>query len=299
MKLRDASAGSAQAVGALLKATFQQWSEHKSPRLAAALAYYTVFAIAPLLIIVIAIAGLIFGHDAASRQVLGQIGSLTGHNTQAQLTSMVSAASKPKTGIIATILGVITLILAASGVVLQLQDALDVIWDVEEKKSGGLWQTIRTRLLSIGMLLGLAFLLIVSLAVSAGLSAVNTYTSALVPAAAYLMQFVNVIFDIVILSLLFAIIYKYLPKAQVSWKDVRVGAVLTAVLFIIGQFLITLYLGKLNASSPYGDAGALIILLLWVYYSAQLLLFGAEFTNVWAGKYGDRIAPARSKKPRK
>ncbi|MBV9277886.1 MAG: YihY/virulence factor BrkB family protein [Candidatus Eremiobacteraeota bacterium] len=291
MKVRD--------VGALLKATFQQWGEHKSPRLAAALAYYTVFAIAPLLIIVIAIAGLVFGHDAAARQILGQIGTLTGHGTQSQLSSMISAASRPKTGIIASILGVITLILAASGVVLQLQDALDVIWDVEEQKSGGLWQTIRTRLLSIGMLMGLAFLLIVSLAVSAGLSAINTYTNALLPALAYLMQFVNVLFDIVILSLLFAIIYKYLPKAEVSWKDVRVGAVITAVLFIIGQFLITLYLGKLNASSPYGDAGALIILLLWVYYSAQLLLFGAEFTNVWAQGYGDRIAPARSGKRRK
>ncbi|MBV8689719.1 MAG: YihY/virulence factor BrkB family protein [Candidatus Eremiobacteraeota bacterium] len=291
MKVRD--------VGALLKATFQQWGEHKSPRLAAALAYYTVFAIAPLLIIVIAIAGLVFGHDAAARQILGQIGTLTGHGTQSQLSSMISAASRPKTGIIASILGVITLILAASGVVLQLQDALDVIWDVEEQKSGGLWQTIRTRLLSIGMLMGLAFLLIVSLAVSAGLSAINTYTNALLPALAYLMQFVNVLFDIVILSLLFAIIYKYLPKAEVSWKDVRVGAVITAALFIIGQFLITLYLGKLNASSPYGDAGALIILLLWVYYSAQLLLFGAEFTNVWAQGYGDRIAPARSGKRRK
>jgi len=290
MKLRDA--------GALLKATYQQWNEHKSPRLAAALAYYTIFAIAPLLVIAIAIAGLVFGHDAAARQILGQIGGLIGHKSQAQLASMISAASSAKSGIIAGVLGVITLVLAASGVVLQLQDALDVIWDVEEQKAG-LWETIRTRILSIGMLLGLAFLLIVSLVVSAGLSAINTYTSALLPAAAYLMQFVNVLFDIVILSVLFGIIYKFLPKAVVSWKDVRVGAVITAVLFLVGQFLITLYLGKMNASSPYGDAGALIILLLWVYYSAQLLLFGAEFTNVWAARYGDRIAAAGSKKRRR
>ncbi len=277
----------AQAVH-LAKETFMQWSAHKSARLAAALAYYTVFSIAPLLIIVIAIAGLVFGHDAASRQVLGQLGGLIGQKGSHQLTSMVAAASKPSSGIIATIIGTIMLVLGASGVVIQLQDALDVVWDVPEKQKGGLWQTIRTRLLSIGMLLALAFLLIVSLVVGAALTAINTYSSKLLPALAYLMEFANLLFDVLILGLLFAVIFKYLPKAPVAWKDVRVGALITAVLFIIGQFAITLYLGKMNSSSPYGDAGALIIILLWVYYSAQLLLLGAEFTNVWATRFGSK-----------
>lgn len=269
----------------LAKDTFKQWSEHKSARLAAALAYYTVFSIAPLLIIVIAIAGLVFGHDAASRQILGQLGGLVGQKGGHQITTMVSAASKPSSGIIATVIGAITLILGASGVVIQLQDALNVVWDVKEEKGGGIWQTLRTRLLSIGMLLALAFLLIVSLVVGAALTAINTYSSKLLPSLAILMQVVNLLFDVAILSLLFAVIFKYLPKADVSWKDVRVGAVITAISFIIGQFAITLYLGKMNTSSPYGDAGALIIILLWVYYSAQLLLLGAEFTNIWATRY--------------
>jgi len=266
----------------LAKATFKAWSAHKSPRLAAALAYYTMFSIAPLLLIVIAIAGLVFGHESARQQIMGQIGGLVGTQGQHQLTSMVSAANKPSSGVIATVIGVITLILGASAVVIQLQDALDVIWDAEARESGGLWQTIRTRLLSVGMLLGLAFLLLVSLVVSSALSALNTYTNKLLPSVAFLMQFVNVILDIAILALIFAIIFKDLPRAAVSWRDVRVGAIITAILFVIGQFLITLYLGKMNAKSPYGDAGSLIIVLLWVYYSAQLMLLGAEFTRIWS-----------------
>ena len=269
------------AVG-LAKDTFRQWGEHKTARLAAALAYYTAFSIAPLLIICIAVAGLVFGHDAAARQILGQLGGLIGNKGEHQLTAMVSAASRPSSGIIATIIGVITLVLGASGVVVQLQDALDVVWDAEQRTASGIWQAIRTRLLSLAMLLALVFLLLVSLVVSAGLSAINTYTSSIAPALAYLVQFANLLFDVALLAVLFAIIFKYLPRAQVRWRDVRVGAIITSVLFLLGQFVITLYLGKMNATSPYGDAGALIIVLLWVYYSAQLLLLGAEFTNTWS-----------------
>lgn len=266
----------------LLKETYVQWSAHKSARLAAALAYYTIFAMAPLLIIAIAIAGLVFGHSGASHQILGQIGGLIGQKGEQQLATMVSAADRPTTGVIAAVLGIVTLIFAASGVVLQLQDAIDVVWDVKQQPSGGIWQTVRTRILSITLLIALVFLLIVSLIVGAALTALNTYSSALLPPFTYVVRAVNLLVDVGILTLLFAVIFKYLPKAPVRWSDVRVGAGITAILFVLGQFAITLYLGKMNTSSPYGDAGALIIILLWVYYSAQLVLFGAEFTNVWS-----------------
>ena len=214
--------------------------------------------------------------------------SMTRVESQPKVLSTGPAVNSPisfrllTTYIIANIIGVITLVLGASGVVVEVQDALDVVWDAEQRTASGIWQAIRTRLLSLAMLLALVFLLLVSLVVSAGLSAINTYTSSIAPALAYLVQFANLLFDVALLAVLFAIIFKYLPRAQVRWRDVRVGAIITSVLFLLGQFVITLYLGKMNATSPYGDAGALIIVLLWVYYSAQLLLLGAEFTNTWS-----------------
>jgi len=276
----------------LFKETFAEWGKHKSARLAAAIAYYTVFSIAPLLVIVIAIAGLVFGHEAARGHILGQIQGLVGQQSGQQIQGMIAAANKPKSGIVAGLLGLIALIFGASGLIIQLQDALNTIWDVEESNTGGFMAMVRKRILSFSMILGLAFLLIVSLVVSAALSAINTYTTKLLPALAYLLQAANLIFDLAILTLLFAVIYKYLPEAKITWRDVWVGSAITAVLFVAGQFLITLYLGKMNASSPYGDAGSLIIILLWVYYSAQLLLFGAEFTKVYAVHYGDPIESA-------
>ncbi len=273
----------------LLRETVSEWSKHKSARLAAAIAYYTVFSIAPLLVIVIAIAGLAFGREAAQGHILGQIQGLVGHQGGQQIQGMIAAANKPKSGIIASILGLIALIFGASALVIQLQDALNTIWDVESKKAGGFLVMIRQRVVSFSMIIGLAFLLMVSLVVSAGLSALNTYSGKLIPALAYLLQAANVVFDLAILTLLFAVIFKYLPQAKITWRDVWVGSAITALLFVAGQFLITLYLGKLNASSPYGDAGSLIIILLWVYYSAQLLLLGAEFTKVYAVRYGDPI----------
>lgn len=283
----------------LLKETFSEWSKHKSTRLAAAIAYYTVFSIAPLLVIVIAIAGLVFGHEAAQGHIMGQMQGLVGHQSGKQIQGMIAAANKPKSGILASILGVVTLIFGASALVIQLQDALNTIWDVEEKNTGGFLAMIRKRILSFSMILGLAFLLIVSLVVSAGLSAVNTYTTKLLPALAFLLQALNLLFDLAILTLLFAAIYRYLPQAKVSWRDVWVGSGITAILFVLGQFLITLYLGKMNANSPYGDAGSLLIILLWVYYSAQLLLFGAEFTKVYAVRYGDPIKSATNVAPQR
>ncbi len=265
-----------------LKETYAKWGAHKSARLAAALAYYTVFSMAPLLIIVIAVAGIFFGAQAAHGQITGQLNALVGHNAAHQIDTMLAAANKPRSGVIAAIIGVVMLVLGASGLVLQLQDALNTVWDVEPKRAGGFLRMVRERLLSLSMLLGLGFLLVVSLVASAVLSALNTYTQSLAPAVGILLQAVNVVLDLGILSLFFAVMYKFLPATEVRWRDVWLGSIMTAVFFVVGQFAITLYLGKMNASSPYGDAGSVMIVLLWVYYSAQLLLFGAEFTRVWA-----------------
>ena len=267
----------------LLKETYQQWSEHKSARLAAALAYYTIFSLAPLLLIIIAIAGLVFGADAAHGQITSHLQAMIGQKSAAQIDTMVKAAGSHKSGILATVIGVVMLILGASGLVLQLQDALNTIWDVQPDRKGSFLVMVRERLLSFSMILGIGFLLLVSLVISSALSALNTYTTSLLPAIAFLLQAVNLVFDLAILALFFAMIFKFLPEAKVQWGDVWAGAILTSVLFVIGQFCMTLYFGKMNASSPYGDAGSIIVVLLWVYYSAQLLLFGAEFTRVWSG----------------
>lgn len=274
-----------------LKETYRQWAAHKSARLAAALAYYTIFSLAPLLLVVIAIAGLVFGADAAHGQITAQLQGTLGHKAAQQIDVMVKAAGSHRSGVIATVIGIVTLLLGASGLVMQLQDALNTVWDVQPERSAGLVAMLRERLLSFSMILGLGFLLLVSLALSSALSAVNTYTSALVPGAAFALQALNFVFDLGVLALFFAMIFKYLPQAQIAWRDVWVGASLSAVLFIAGQYALTLYLGKMNAASPYGDAGSLIVVLLWVYYSAQLLLFGAEFTRVWSG--GHQVAAAR------
>lgn len=268
-----------------LKETYQQWSEHKSARLAAALAYYTIFSLAPLLLIIIAIAGLVFGADAAHGQITNHLQAMIGHKAAGQIDSMVKAAGSHKSGIVATIIGLVMLVLGASGLVLQLQDALNTIWDVQAQRKGGFLVMIRERLLSFSMILGIGFLLIVSLVISSLLSALNTYTSSLLPAAAFFLQAANLLFDLAVLALFFAMIFKFLPEAKVRWRDVWVGSALTAALFVLGQFCMTLYFGKMNASSPYGDAGSIIVVLLWVYYSAQLLLFGAEFTRVWSGAH--------------
>ena len=266
----------------IFKETYTQWAAHKASRLAAALSYYTIFSLAPLLLIVIAIAGLFFGAQAAQGQISAQLAGILGAKSAHQVDAMIAAAGAHKSGVIATVIGVVMLVLGASGVVLQLQDALNTVWDVQLESGGGFLRMIRERLISFSMIIGLAFLLLVSLVLSAGLSALNTYTTSIAPALNYAVHALNVVFDLGILTLLFAVIYKYLPEAEVQWRDVWMGSFITALLFTIGQFALTIYLGKMNVASPYGDAGSIIVLLLWVYYSAQLLLFGAEFTRVWA-----------------
>ena len=278
----------------LLKMTFNEWNEDKAPRLAAALAYYTAFSIAPLLVIVIAVAGLAFGREAARGQIVDQIGGQIGIETAEIIQTMIENTNDEDTGIIATVIGVVTVILGAAGFFGQLQDALNTVWEVAPKSGGGIIGMLKARFLSFTMVLGIGFLLIVSLLASASLSYVSNFVVGVLPAAEFLAQVLNFIISFLVITLLFAMIYKVLPDVVIAWKDVWIGAAITALLFTIGKFLLGLYLGSSSISSTYGAAGSLVVLLVWVYYSAQILLFGAEFTQVYARLYGSRIVPSEN-----
>jgi membrane protein len=259
----------------ILKQTVKEFSEDKVPRLGAALAYYTIFSIAPLLLISIAIAGLAFGEEAAQGKIFKQLDNVLGATTAKGVQDLVKAASKPKTGAIATIAGIFTLILGASGVFGQLKDALNTIWDVKTKKTKGIWGFVKDRFLSAAMVFGIGFLLLVALIIDAAISAV-------IPE----MQIVQMLISLAVVTVLFAAIFRILPDLKIQWHDVWLGAAFTSVLFVLGKFALGMYLGRSAVGSTYGAAGSLVVLLLWVYYSAQILLFGAEFTQVYARTTG-------------
>jgi membrane protein len=275
----------------VIKETFQGWQEDGSLELGAALSYYTALSLAPLLVIAIGIAALAFGHQAVEGQLFGQIRGVVGAQSAATIQSMIAGAGKHGSGLLPTVLGIATILFGASGVFGQLQTSLDRIWHVAPKSDRGIWGLLRDRFLSFGMVLGVGFLLLVSLVVSTGLSAVGTYARGLLPALAPLLSAVNFVVSFAVVTLLFAMIFRFLPDARVAWRDVWVGAVATALLFAAGKSLIGLYLGRSSVSSSYGAAGSLIVVLLWVYYSSQILFFGAEFTKVWAVRYGGKIRP--------
>ena len=275
----------------LLKESFREWQEDKVSLLAAALAYYTVFSITPLLVIAIAIAGAVFGQDTARGEILEQINELVGEQGAKAIETALANANQPQLGSIASVISVVVLLVGASGVFAQLQEALNTVWNVRAKPDGGIWEFIRKRLLSFGMVLAIGFLLLVSLIVSAILSGISKLEITILPGLTPLWQLLNFGISFGFISLLFALIYKYLPDVRIRWKDVWVGAIITAFLFTFGKFLIGLYLGKGSLGSAYGAAGSLIVFLAWVFYSAQILLFGAEFTQVYARKYGRKIRP--------
>ncbi len=277
----------------ILKQTFQEWNEDKCPRLAAALAYFTAFSLAPLLIVVISVAGLIFGHDAVQGHVQAQIQGAVGAQAASAIQDMLTNFSHPQSSTLATIIGVVTLLLGAAGLFGSLQDALDTIWEVAPKSAGILTQ-IRQRFVSFTMVLGICFVLLVSLVISAAVSALNSVLAVHVPGQETILQIINLIISFGVITLLFAAIYKVLPDVEISWKDVWVGAAVTALLFTIGKYLLGLYLGKSSVASGYGAAGSFVLLLLWIFYSAQILLFGAEFTQVWARTYGSQIEPSKN-----
>jgi membrane protein len=278
---------------ALFKQTFQEFMADKVPRLGAALAYYTIFSLAPLLLIAISIAGIVFGHDAAQNQITQQLSRVLGETASKAVNDMVANAAKPKTGVIATVFGVVTLLLGASGVFGQLKDALNTIWDVEPKKSSGIFGMFKERFLSMAMVMGVGFLLLVSLVIDAGITAAS---DRFIPEEmATIAQIVQIILSLGIVTVLFAGIFRYLPDLRIAWHDVWFGAALTSLLFVIGKFALGFYLTKSAVGSSYGAAGSLVVLLLWIYYSAQILLFGAEFTQVYARSHGSLAEETKAK----
>lgn len=280
----------------LLKDTFSEWQEDKASRLAAALAYYTAFSIAPLFVIVIAIVALVFGQDAAQNKIQQQLAGLIGSVAAEAIQRVIEQSyQKQAEGTIATMISVVVLVFGASGVFAELQDSLNTIWEVAPKPGRGVKNIIRSRFLSFTMVLGIGFLLLVSLILSAALAALGNYFKDTVPNLALLWQTLNFAISFGVVTVLFAMIYRILPDAKIAWDDVWIGAAITSVLFSIGKWLIGLYLG--NVGSAYGAVGSLVVLLLWVNYSAQILFFGAEFTQVYANKYGSRIVPDKNAIP--
>lgn len=275
----------------LFKTTFSEWSEDKAARLAAALAYYTVVALAPLLVIVTAIAGLAFGHEVAQGQIVVQLASMVGQQNAELIQDIITSASQPKSGIIATAIGIATLLFGASGVFGQLQDGMNTIWEVAPKPGRGVLGIVKDRFLSLTMVFGVGFLLLVSLTLSAALAAAGKFMGGLLPLPEVVMQILNFIISFVVITVLFAMIFKILPDVKIAWGDVWIGAAMTAFLFAVGKILLGLYLGRSSVSSDYGAAGSIIVILIWVYYSAQILFFGAEFTQVYANQYGSHITP--------
>ncbi len=275
----------------LLRDTYQEWSDDKVPRLAAALSYYTIFSLAPLLIVVIAVAGLVFGDEAVRGQLDNQIRGLVGAEAAMTIQEIIANSSRPADSTFATIVGIGTLLLGAGGVFGQLQEALNTVWGVETKPGAGILSMVKDRFFSFTMVLGVGFLLLVSLVISTTLSAVNTFAVGLLPGWEVLFQVLNQIISFLVITLLFGMIYKVLPDVKIAWRDVWVGAAITALFFTIGKFLIGLYLGNSSISSTYGAAGSFAVILVWIFYSAQILLFGAEFTQVYAKRYGSQIVP--------
>lgn len=268
----------------LLRETAQGWKTHKAARLGAALAYYSIFSLGPLMLVVIAVAGLVFGQDAVRGEVSNQLAGLLGPQGAKGIENILAGAGKPREGMFATALGVGTLLFAAIGVVVQLKDALNTIWEVKPPATSGIWGFIRTYAVSLAGVLSLGFLLLISLLVTAALSALGNILAPFLPEGVF--HIVSFAVSFVVISLLFAMMFKWLPDIAIAWRDVLPGAVLTAALFEIGKLAIGIYIGKQGLESTYGAAASMVVVLIWIYYSAQLILFGAEFTRVYAQRHG-------------
>jgi membrane protein len=280
------------------KITFMEWSKDKASRLAAALSYYTAVAIAPLLVLLVTGIGWFYGKNSAQVQLVSQLRGVVGPKGAEVAEMVIENADQPEVAGIAGILSLIMLIWGASNVFIELQDSLNTIWGVEPKqRNKGIKAFIRERLLSFSMILVIGFLLLVSLILSAVISALGGYLGELLPDMAALWQAVHFIVAFAVTTLLFALIYKVLPDADFSWRDVWMGAIVTALLFTVGKWVLGLYLGNQTLTSAYGAAGSLVVLLIWIYYSAQIFFFGAEFTQVYARRAGDGVVPDEKSQP--
>ena len=271
---------------ALVKESVSSWLDDYAPSMGAALAYYTVFSIAPLLLIVISIAGLVFGEEASQGRIIAQLESLTGPQAAQAIQDLLQSVNKPARSTLAALGGGLVLLVGATTVFAELQDSLDRIWRAPARGPSGLWGLVRARLLSFGMILGIGFLMIVSLIASAALAALGSWWQPAFGDFAMLARAFDAAFSFVFLTVSFALIYKIMPRVHIRWRDVWVGAAVTALLFGAGKLLIGLYIGKTSVASTFGAAGSIAVMLVWVYYAAQIFLLGAEFTWVYAHQFG-------------
>jgi membrane protein len=281
----------------VLKSTAQEWSDDNASRLAASLAYYTLLSVAPLIVLAIAVVGLVFGDEAARGQIADQLGSIVGPQAAQAIQAIVKNAQTPQSGVLSSIIGVAVLLAGASGVFGELQNALDTIWEVEPKPGRGIRGFVHDRFFSFTMVLGVAFLLLVSTLLSAALAMIGKFFSERLPGGKALWHVVNFGISLAIITVLFGLIFKVVPDVKVAWRQIWLGAFITALLFTIGKQLLGLYLGKSSMASSYGAAGSLVVLVVWVYYSAQILFLGAEFSQVYARSSGMRIRPSDNAKP--
>lgn len=281
----------------LAKDTVKGWSDDNATRLAAALAFYTVLSIAPLLVVAVAVAGLVFGEDAARGKIAHELAAIVGPSAGEGIQTLLTHAKEPDEGILGSIVGVVVLLFGASGVFGELQSALNTIWEVEPKPGRGVLGVLRDRFFSFSMVMGVAFLLLVSMVLSALLSAVGEFFSSSLPGGEALWQVVNFVTSFAVIAFLFALLFKVVPDVKVAWRDVWPGALATALLFAIGKFGLGLYLGRASVASPYGAAGSVVVLVIWVYYAAQILFLGAEFTRVYARHRGARVEPTKNAVP--
>ena len=282
-----------KAIWSLMRDAMNGWFDHRASRTGAALAFYTVFSLAPVLTLSIAIAGFFFGEAAARGEIVDQIGGLVGPQGAQLVQSVLQNASRPGAGTIATIISVITLVLGANTALAELKSGLDQTWNVPPEKRTGFWYSVRTRLLSVGLILSLGFLLLVSLVISAALTALERLSQGGMLINAVL-TWINFLFAFVLVATLFATIYKVLPSVKIAWRDVTIGSFVTALLFTAGKFAIGVYIGNSGVASTYGAAGSVVLILVWVYYSAQILLYGAEFTHAYAYRFGSYARTAAS-----
>ena len=286
----------------LLKETYREWDNHQATRFGASVAFYSLLSFAPLLVIIAAVMALVVNAHQANTAMIGQARDLIGDRGADTVKSLLASAQKPKTGAFAGIVAFLTLLFGASGVFTELHDALNAMWDVKPPTTSGWLRVVKDRLLSFGMVLSIGFLLLVSLFLSAALAFVGKFFGQMIPIPAFALEGVNFIISFSVVTALFGLMFKFLPSTRISWRDVGIGAVGTALLFTIGKFLLGLYLGKASVGSAYGAAGSLVAVIVWVYYSAQIFFFGAEFTHVYSKTHGSRTQagqePARPVQPR-
>ncbi|HEX6898546.1 MAG TPA: YihY/virulence factor BrkB family protein [Thermoanaerobaculia bacterium] len=281
----------------LVKESFKEWKDDGALDLGASLAYYTIFSLAPLLLIALSVASLFWDRGQLQGELVGQMRGLVGQQGAEAVQTMLANANRQGSGVLGTIIGFATILFGATGLFAALQKTLNRIWEVEAKPDQGIWSFIRTRILSFGMVLGIGFLLLVSLIFSTAMASLDRWAQGLIPGAEIFFRVLTFVVSFALITGLFAMIFKFLPDVKIQWRDVWTGAAVTALLFTIGKFLIGLYLGHSAVASSFGAAGSVIILLLWVYYSAQILFMGAEFTQVYASRYGSRIQPDEHARP--